>query len=218
MVKYFTRTFIISKSLYIKIKESQKIIGRPKEYLKSKRNFTLILMCFGKAQFNKGTTIGGKELKNLKEGILKSMPEFSQIEKDYFAKNAKIAKLKVDNHLFVYTFNGKPLFFQVPGNQVCPNLILVLEYPDLLPCVYVDEGAVRALLRGADLMAPGIKQCPQEFEEGQVIAIRLLDQEEAFAIGVSVVSSEDIKRNPKNTAIEIKHILKDALWEARDGI
>ena len=177
------------------------------------------MTCFeGKLSDLHRETANGKEIKTLKAGAEMSMPLFQHIEKDFFKKGSKIFKAKVADHLFVYIIDDRPLLFKLPTNQVCPNLILVLEYPDLLPCVYVDEGAVRPLLNGASLMAPGIKECPQDFEEGAVVAVRLLGHEEAFALGIATLSSEKLKSNPKGAAIEIKHILKDSLWNGRDGI
>lgn len=182
-------------------------------------------MSFGKGvnldQLHKDSA-SAKDIKNLKQEALKSMPKFSLIEKEFFGKGVKVFKYKVNEHTFAYSIDGRPLFFQIQLDKktscVCPNLKLVLEYPDLLPCVYVDEGAVKALINGADLKAPGVKGCPNDFEVNSIVAVRLLEHEEAFALGIAVMSSEDLKKKPNGNAIKIHHILKDELWNKRDGI
>ncbi|OHT12729.1 Translation machinery-associated protein 20 [Tritrichomonas foetus] len=169
-------------------------------------------------KLKKHNKIGNKEVKNLKTAALKSMPAFKNIENVVFKNKCPVEQYKIEQHLELYAVENRPILFKIPSGQVLPHLKYVIEYPDLLPCVYVDDGAVRALLRGATLMAPGIKQVPQPFESGDVLAIRLLEQEAAFAVGVAVVSSEEMAKNPKGDAIDIKHILKDGLWEHRDGL
>lgn len=180
-------------------------------------------MVFSKTNFStiKKITVGNKEVKKLKKDALYRIPLLAEIENEIFPNKTPVSSQKVDNHLIVYSVNDKPILFSLPTQQICPHLMLVLQYPDLLPAVYVDEGAVKAVLKkdgATKLMAPGIKQAPQDFEVGDIVAVRLLEHEEAFAIGIAMQSSKDIRAHPKDCAIEIKHVLKDALWEARDKI
>lgn len=185
-------------------------------------------MSFAKVNFDKFIPIGGKEVKELKEGILHSMPNFTFIENDFFKKKSLIKKCKIENkkhQIFVISINDAPYFFQIQDkNQkksiVLPNLILVLQYPDLLPYVYVDDGAVKPLLGGSNLKGPGIKKIEETapFEKNTVIAVRLLGNEEAFAVGITLKSLEEIRNSPQGDAIEILHVLKDQLWENREKI
>lgn len=192
-------------------------------------------MCFAKAIFQKFQTIGGKEVKKLKDGILHSMPKFKLIEKEIFPNKCQINKYNIENKkhkLFVIAVNDCPYFFLTQDNKdlpiVFPNLYLVLQYPEILPYVYVDEGAVKPLLGGSNLKGPGIKEIENTapFEKNTVIAIRLLEKkgeevehhEEAFAIGITTRSLDEIKKSPSGDCIEIFHVLKDQLWENREKI
>ncbi|KAK8842933.1 Eukaryotic translation initiation factor 2D [Tritrichomonas musculus] len=96
---------------------------------------------------------------------------------------------------------------------LCPNIILVLEYPDLIPYVYTDEIAVEKVIGGAKLNAPGIKECPVPFQKGDVVAVRLLGQKDAFAVGVANISSNQLPTKEKGVGVYVSHVLKDQLWE-----
>jgi predicted RNA-binding protein (TIGR00451 family) len=92
-----------------------------------------------------------------------------------------------------------------------------MEHPGLLKAVYVDDGAVKALLNGADLKKPGIKRMPESFTKGEVVEVRLLDTEIPFAIGVCEVDSTEIVPDAKGPGVKILHILRDEAWKRRDG-
>lgn len=51
------------------------------------------------------------------------------------------------------------------------------ENPEMLPSIVVDEGATRALLSGAKLMAPGVVSIPDEFKINEIYPIRCRDHE-----------------------------------------
>lgn len=163
-------------------------------------------------------TLNNNLVKKLKADCKMCLNGFDAIENKIFPKKTTTILYQLENHLKIYCVDDKPVLAQLGTGQVIPNLIIAMENKGLMPAVYVDEGAVRALLKGADLMAPGIKEMGGEFEEGQVVEIRLLKQEIPFAIGVAKVSSDEIDPKTKGVAITIAHILKDELWNRRNNI
>lgn len=59
----------------------------------------------------------------------------------------------------LYVLDGQPLFFQQDGSHPpppLPHLRLVHRFPDAFPTVRIDRGAIRFVLSGATLMAPGL--------------------------------------------------------------
>ena len=101
---------------------------------------------------------------------------------------------------------------------VCSNHKLIFQYWDLLPCIYVDEGAVEPLINDSLLKEPDIQQCSQLFEKDAVVAWWFLENEYDFALGIDAKSSEHLKGKPKGTAIDMfKHILKYKFLEKRDS-
>ena len=113
------------------------------------------------------STTKSKDVKSLKQEILKTIPKFELIQDDIFKDGANIFsyKQKGSKNTLFWTINGCPYFYNhIPkpkeqkGDQkgeqkgeqkgkkrkkeekkedqieitLCPNLILVLEYPDLI--------------------------------------------------------------------------------------
>ena len=157
-------------------------------------------------------------LQKLKQRAAESMPLFPEIEDDLFPKKTPVIVYHLEDHKAIYAVNDKPVLAELSHGEVIPHLEVAIAHPGLLKCVYVDDGAVKALLRGADLKAPGIKQYGDEFEEGDIIEVRLLETDIPFAIGVAAASSAAVKESGKDTAITIAHILKDGLWDKRNGM
>lgn len=48
------------------------------------------------------------------------------------------------------------IFFQEDNGKFYPHLKVLHTYPTLLPIVQVDMGAIKFILQGADIMAPGL--------------------------------------------------------------
>jgi PUA domain protein len=171
-------------------------------------------------RLRKKQTVSGSTVQKLKKAAADYMPAFVELEDILIPKKKPLTSYTLEDRVVLYASGDppRPILAQFGNQQVIPHLKLAIEYPGLLRPVYVDDGAVRALLRGADLMAPGIKQQSEPFPAGSVIEIRLLDTTVPFAIGIARIASEDITPATKGEAIHVVHILRDGLWEYRDGI
>ena len=56
-----------------------------------------------------------------------------------------------------------PLIFDYEGRNVLyPTLFLLWKYPEVLPVIRIPSPVSTFLLRGADLMAPGVLNLPGE--------------------------------------------------------
>ena len=87
------------------------------------------------------------------------------------------------------------------------------SYPDNLPKVVVDMGAIRFVCNGADVMAPGITDMGT-FGVGDIVVIRDVTHGKALAIGVAKKSSVDIEISKKGKVIKNLHYVGDKLWGA----
>lgn len=91
--------------------------------------------------------------------------------------------------------------------------------PDILPKYRVDRGAIRFVLSGANIMAPGLTSACGSMDDvpvGTVVAIMAQDKEHALAIGVTTKSTADIRSENKGMVVENTHYLKDDLWALRE--
>ena len=56
----------------------------------------------------------------------------------------------------VIAVNGIPLFFAQRDDVWFPTLRLLHQYPDMMPKLRVDTGAIKFVLSGANIMCPGL--------------------------------------------------------------
>ncbi len=126
--------------------------------------------------------------------------------------NAKSAyRFEVGDNV-VIVFNGKPLI--IMNNYLIPTLVAIrLGGPESLPYVVVDEGAVKHILNGADVMVPGITEL-SSFNEGDIVAVLGPGRKTALSVGKALMSSEDIKGRRKGKAVKNLHYAGDKVWRA----
>ncbi len=90
--------------------------------------------------------------------------------------------------------------------------------PDILPKFQVDLGAVKFVLSGANIMAPGLTSAGGAMEDvpaETVVAIQVQGKEHACAIGVTTMATDEIRKVNKGNAVENTHWLNDGLWKLR---
>lgn len=153
-----------------------------------------------------------------------------------------MSDLSSRDHISIYALEGEPLFFQQKNGLFFPTLRLLhkclsfaeprlgdppsltdspspLTDPQLLPQVQVDRGAIRFLLAGANMMCPGFTSAggrlppPDEaIPAGTPVAIYCEGKEEPAAIGLTKLSTEEIKKVNKDVGVELVAYLGDDLW------
>lgn len=111
--------------------------------------------------------------------------------------------------------NGEAWFVKL-GVKWIPHLRFILKNLQALrlPKVYVDKGAMEALLRGADLMAPGVKSIEGVFKEGDIVVICELESRKPFAVGRALASSDPIVKGElrRGKVVENLHYFNDEIW------
>ncbi|WFD29354.1 translation machinery-associated protein 20 [Malassezia sp. CBS 17886] len=132
-------------------------------------------------------------------------------------------------HVQLYLLKSMPVFFQHYDGPIFPTLLLLHAYPALLPPIQVDRGAIKFLLSGANVMAPGLVSTggwlpnPSDGDtplpKGTPVAIRSQGKEHEVALGIMQIDSEEIRAKGKGIAVDNLHALGDDLWAvcARGG-
>ncbi|SPO04086.1 probable translation machinery-associated protein 20 [Cephalotrichum gorgonifer] len=146
-------------------------------------------------------------------------------------KKADLSMAKLPDRVALYILDSQPLFFQHDNGPLLPHLRLVHRFPHAFPSVRIDRGAVRFVLSGATLMAPGLTSAGgrlpeergedalvdgrwgRELEEGDPVVIMAEGKEEACAVGVLSVGTGELKVKKKGPAMEDGHYLGDGLWK-----
>lgn len=77
---------------------------------------------------------------------------------DVLPKKGSLEQIKLPDRVSLYVIDNQPVFFQQDGGHgaLLPHLRLVHRFPQCFPTVRIDRGAIRFVLSGATLMAPGL--------------------------------------------------------------
>lgn len=122
-----------------------------------------------------------------------------------------MSRAELEDGTIVYLFDGIIRLARKDG-----VLIPSLTNPGIvnLPSVIVDMGAIPYVCNGADVMAPGIEEIKDNFEEGDLVVIRDVNHGKALSVGLSMVSSEEMRGMRKGKAVRNLHYVGDRLWKA----
>jgi predicted RNA-binding protein (TIGR00451 family) len=88
----------------------------------------------------------------------------------------------------------------------------------LFPQAVVDEGAIKFLLNGADVMRPGIRKFDDWGPAGRMVVVREEKKGRAVAVGPSLVSSSDAKEMSKGGCIRNAHHVGDRYWNLHKAL
>ena len=108
------------------------------------------------------------------------------------------------------TLDAKFVFVQ-KGDEFVPFLGSK-DTLGLFPSAKVDEGAVKFLLNGADVMRPGIRSYDQWGDIGRTVDIREEMKGRGIAVAKSLVISEEMSRLAKGPCLKNVHHVGDRFW------
>ncbi len=101
-----------------------------------------------------------------------------------------------------------------------PTLRVLHKYPDMMPRVQVDRGAIPFLMKkGANCMCPGLTHpvggfLPDDLKVDSIVAVYAQGKTHALGIGMMKMTSQAIKRDNRGIAMDNLHYLGDGLWDA----
>ena len=126
------------------------------------------------------------------------------------------------NHISFLGMDGLIMFFQDRDGPWLPTLTTVKKYPTLMPIMQVDVGATDFLLRGAKVMAPGLTSAGGKIfpglPVGRPVQIYIQGQSEPSAIGVMLMSSDEVIESKKGLAIDNVHFRDDGLFKLSQSV
>eukprot|EP00958_Prasinococcus_capsulatus_P017521 scaffold1978_cov381-Prasinococcus_capsulatus_cf.AAC.3 len=99
---------------------------------------------------------------------------------------------------------------------------LCLADPDMMPRLQVDSGAIRFVLSGANIMCPGLTSSgahmEDDIEEDTAVAIYAEGKQHALALGLTKMSTKDMKAINKGIGVDNMHHLNDGLWKVSSSL
>ena len=79
--------------------------------------------------------------------------------------------------------------------------------------VTCDMGAVKFVVKGADLMRPGIVKFDEEIKSDDPVIIVDESHSKPIAVGISLFSGEDYKNKENGKAVKNLHYVGDSIWK-----
>ena len=115
----------------------------------------------------------------------------------------------IDNSIVI--LNDKPLFF-LKDSKYIPTLRQVIDNDLGLKKIYVDSGAIPFVIKGADIMRPGITKIDDDIEIDDFVIIVDDTHGKPLAIGQALYDSENLKKSTSGKVIRNLHFVGDHIW------
>jgi PUA domain protein len=110
----------------------------------------------------------------------------------------------------IYIINHKSVLAKTE-EDVFPTLAFT-ELLDMIPKAIIDMGAVPYVCKGANIMAPGIRNYEKEFVKGDLIAVIDEKHHKPIAVGESLCDVEEARKTVKGAVIRNVHFVGDKVW------
>jgi len=108
-------------------------------------------------------------------------------------------------------------FFQLRDGPLLPHLKTVHRFPDMMTKLRVDTGGIKFVLKGANVMCRGLTSlggdCSPELAKESPCAVTAQGKQHAMAVGLTKLSTADIRRVNDGIAIDTIHMIGDGLWK-----
>lgn len=151
--------------------------------------------------------LSSKDLKSLLEEakhVCLSLAEHIDKKKD-------IELVEIAGGERIYLQNGKPILIGLE-KSVMPSLAMPQSLLETIPKVVVDMGAVPFVVNGADVMAPGIRSVADDVKVGDVVLVVDERHSKGLAVGILLMTREEILQKKKGKAIKNVHHVGDEIW------
>ncbi|MEM2444936.1 MAG: PUA domain-containing protein [Sulfolobales archaeon] len=152
------------------------------------------------------TKLRKKDTNQLKQTLITLYPKATE-----FIKSCEEITLVKEGGIEVLVLNETPAFTKHENTYIPTLLLIKLRIKDLTPKAVVDEGAVKHLINGADVMAPGIIEVEQ-FNKDEIVSVWEPKKETPIVIGKALTDSKTIKEVKKGKAIKNLHHAGDQTW------
>ncbi|KAK4454442.1 pua domain-protein [Podospora aff. communis PSN243] len=180
--------------------------------------------------------------RSLRTSLLTTFPLLTPHIDEVLPKKSSLEQMKLPDRVSLYVIEGQPIFYNQDNGVPVPHLKLVHRFPQAFPTIRIDRGAIRFVLSGATLMAPGLTSAggrlpiptvregepvaegvpnegadeeghwSRELEKGEPVVVMAEGKEEACAVGLLVAGTKEVKDKGKGPVIEEAHFLGDGLW------
>ena len=112
---------------------------------------------------------------------------------------------------FIIVNKQKNFFYH--GERIVPTLRL-LQRREMLKKIVVDMGAIKFVIKGADIMRPGIKKINHEIKKDEFIVVVDEKNDKPLAVGIALFNGKEIEQQTSGKVIKNIHYVGDDIWNA----
>ena len=123
---------------------------------------------------------------------------------------SKVEILETDIYDIILV-DGQPSIMNIEDTYF-PTLKGALNLDITEKYVVVDMGAVKFVVKGADVMSPGITDADSRIQEGDFVIVVDETHRKPLAIGKALISGEEMVESNEGKAIKSVHYIGDKLW------
>ena len=134
----------------------------------------------------------------------------------YTCKDIKNDILREDFLITTYFINGELRFIEDRDHNIIPIMRILHRYPFMMPHMRCDKGAIKHILSGSHVMCPGLTHpnaTMADVKQGSVVAIMAEGKEHAMGVGITTMSSDEIRKVNKGIGIDLIFFLNDGMWK-----
>jgi PUA-domain protein len=129
-----------------------------------------------------------------------------------FPKKPQVEKITLDNGDDLFVINNK-LSLWKQGKDYIPLLSLLLKDDLGLMTIVVDEGAIKFVTNGADIMRPGITKIDPTIKQGNIVRISDENHDRILAIGRAMFNADEIEKKASGKVVKNLHTITDRVWK-----
>ena len=128
-------------------------------------------------------------------------PGYEIQKKDKITESLGMIYKNSEKFLIIVESNKKTIL------RVIPHLRTLIDTE--LKSVYVDKGAIPFIIKGANIMRPGIQKIDSTILKGEIILVKDEEHKKALAVGEALFDSEEMQKQEKGISVNILHYMGD---------
>ena len=129
---------------------------------------------------------------------------------DFFNEKSSVETGDFDDQPLIFV-DGEPCFMFYE-NKIIFTLHGLNKFKPKQKFVVVDMGAIKFVSNGADIMAAGIVDADLDIKNGAQVWICDVNYRKPLAVGVALMTGEQMVKEKKGKAVENIHYVGDGLW------
>ncbi|KAL0482561.1 hypothetical protein AKO1_014431 [Acrasis kona] len=181
---------------------------------------SLVFKSFNKNEYLSSVGIGAghsqADQKNaLKSNIINDIPGLIDHIDNIISMDSKVRILDYAQDIKVINVDNTPCFFKIKDTPYFPTIFILSKHANLYPIMQTDKGAVKFVLKGANIMCPGLTTPGANIDmsvgAGCLVTITGEGEQEPLAIGFTTMSSQEIMEVNKGVGIMVVHYRGDKL-------